>query len=341
MYASWKTAYERKWVLLATGAKQVDYGAYRNEILCGDCVEVMKQIPDEYVAGCITDPPYNYEFIGHNWNTEEIKRRTERIKDSSTLVKNIPYGSGLAGGVRNKRWYDRNYENIIDYQNWVFSWGQELYRITKPGSFVFVFNSTRTVAHVQVALEKNGFYARDIIVWRRNSGIPKGLNISKKLEKMGEECSESWNGWHSCLRNEWEAIVVLQKPLKNNYLTTFMEYGVGLLKAENGNGFQSNILENIKRDSLEDYNIHVTVKPIELIEKLIELSIPEIDSNIVIDPFLGSGTTAIAAQNKGVGYIGIDINPEYIEIAKKRLSESYMLIPPLFIKQQADFSHKG
>ena len=73
-----------------------------------------EKIPDQSIAGCITDPPYNYEFIGRNWNKEEIDRRKDRVKDSSsTLVKNIPYGSGLAGGVRNAAWYKKNRDNIL------------------------------------------------------------------------------------------------------------------------------------------------------------------------------------------------------------------------------------
>lgn len=79
----------------------------KNKILQGNCIEVMKSIPANSIAGCITDPPYNYEFIGKDWNPEEIERRTSRIQNSKTLVKNIPYGSGLAGGVRNKAWYKK------------------------------------------------------------------------------------------------------------------------------------------------------------------------------------------------------------------------------------------
>lgn len=295
---------------------------YKNKIICGDCIEIMKNIPDNSIAGCITDPPYNYEFIGHKWSNEEIKRRTERVKgSSSTLVKNIPYGSGLAGGVRNKRWYQKNRENVLDYQKWVERWGQELYRILKPGALVFVFSSTRTVAHIQVGLENNGFYARDIIVWRRHSGIPKGLNLSKKLASMGDENADFWDGWHSCLRNEWEAISVVQKPLENNYIETLSKYNVGLFQAKDENGFQANIIENIKRDTIEDFNIHVTVKPLELIKKLINLSIPKFESNILIDPFLGSGTTVLAAYELGINFLGIEINENYVEIANKRLHE--------------------
>lgn len=81
----------------------------RNKIYSGDCINIMKSFPAESIACCITDPPYNYEFIGHKWDDSEVKRRTKKVqgKESKTMVKNIPYGSGLAGGVRNKRWYEK------------------------------------------------------------------------------------------------------------------------------------------------------------------------------------------------------------------------------------------
>ena len=294
-----------------------------NTIILGDCIEVLKGIDPEYIACCITDPPYNYEFIGKNWDESEINRRINHVQGkSSTLVKNIPYGSGLAGGVRNKRWYEKNRKNIIDYQKWIELWGSELFRVMKPGAYVLVFNSTRTVAHVQVALENAGFYARDIIVWRRHSGIPKGINMKKKLEKMGEGDAANWEGWHSCLRNEWEAIAVLQKPLINNYFETVKKYHVGLFHAQSESGFQSNIIENIKRDVQDDYNTHPTVKTLELMERLIKLTTPKGYGNIILDPFAGSGTTLLAAKRLGIDYLGIEINKNYIEIAEKRLFES-------------------
>ena len=128
--------------------------ALKDQLYLGDCIEIMKSIPNNSIAGCITDPPYNYEFIGRNWDVEEIERRKRRVKNSSTLVKNIPYGSGLAGGVRNKAWYKKNRENIVEYQQWCEQWGKELYRITKPGALVLVFNSTRTIAQVLKCCKK-------------------------------------------------------------------------------------------------------------------------------------------------------------------------------------------
>lgn len=301
-----------------------EYKLNKNIIINQDCIEGLTHIAPNSIDACITDPPYNYEFIGHKWDADEIKRRTERIQNSSTLVKHIPYGSGLAGGVRNQRWYKRNADNIQEYQDWCFKWGKETFRVLKPGAYIMVFNSSRTVAHVQVALEKAGFYARDILVWKKNSGIPKGLNFTKKLEKEGVSGAERWEGWHSCLRNEWEAIALLQKPLENNYLETVKKYNIGLMKAQREDGsFLSNILDNIKRDAKEEFNIHCTVKPLDLIDRLIRMVVPSGDDKIVLDPFMGSGTTAVASIQNNTSFLGYEINNEYCEIAQKRVEKYY------------------
>ncbi len=291
-----------------------------NQIILGDCIKKLSKVKKNSIDCCITDPPYNYEFIGKDWNESEINRRVSRVKNSKTLVKNIPYGSGLAGGVRNKRWYEKFYKNTLDYQNWCTEWGKKLYEVCKPGCLVAIFNSTRSVAHIQIAMEKSGFYTRDIIVYRRSSGIPKGINIKKKLKSLGYKNFESWDGWNSCLLNEWEAILIVQKKLENNYHETLIRYGVGLFNTKNLSGkFQSNIIENIKRDKKEKFNVHTTIKPLNLTKKIISMLVPLSKKTIVLDPFAGSGTTLAAAKELGCSYLGIEIEKKYIEIIKKRL----------------------
>lgn len=288
----------------------------------GDCREVLKKIADNSIACVVTDPPYNYEFIGRDWNHKEIQRRISHIKESSTLVKNIPYGSGLAGGVRNKRWYQRNRENIKEYRKWCEEWCNELFRVCKAGAFVAVFSSTRTIAHVQVALEESGFYARDCLVYRRHSGIPKGLNVEKKFAKESLVNAEKWKGWHTCFRNEWEAVVLVQKPLINNYLETIQQNGIGALKTILPDGsFQSNILEGYAKKRDEKFDVHCTIKPLNLIEKILETLVPLESKNTVLDPFAGTGTTLVAAKNLGLSYIGIEIEENYFEIIEGRLEK--------------------
>lgn len=294
-----------------------------NQIVVGDCRSALKSIEDNSIAACITDPPYNYEFIGKEWNAEEARRRVERVQgNSSTLVKNIPYGSSLAGGVRNKRWYQRFQENLDDYTGWCEEWASEVFRVLKPGGTIACFNSTRTVAHVQIAFEKAGFFSRDILVYRRGSGIPKGFNYSARLRKDGNSDAEKWEGWHSCFRNEWEGIVVAQKPLTNNYMQTVEQFGVGLFYTEqNGGGFQSNIIDGIKKEKTPDWNVHFTVKPLELMKRLVTYFVPRDPDNIVLDPFAGSGTTLVAAKQLGLSYYGVELFPEYVEIARRRLND--------------------
>jgi site-specific DNA-methyltransferase (adenine-specific) len=294
-----------------------------NTIYKGNCVDILKEFEKDSIACCITDPPYNYEFIGHKWDDDEVKRRTERVKDSKTLVKNIPYGSGLSGGVRNKRWYEKNRQNDLNFMNWCQLWTDELFRVCKAGAPVAIFNSNRSIAHIQIALEKSGFYTRDLLVYRRNSGIPRGLNLEKKLEKIGVENSSDWNGWHSALRNEWEAIVLVQKPLINNYWETIQETNVGLFKTINNDGsFQSNILENLSHKEKDEKYEHCTVKPLVLMKKLVDMLVPPHKDNIILDPFAGSGTTLVAAQELGFDYIGIEIEENYIPIIEDRLIKS-------------------
>jgi len=300
---------------------------YPNLIHQGDCREVLSTLAADSIAACITDPPYNYEFIGRNWDDEEVRRRIGRIQDSKTLVKNIPYGSGLAGGVRNDRWYQRNRDNAVAYQKWCLEWGRELLRVCKPGAPVAVFSSTRSFAHVQVALEEAGFYARDCLVFRRHSGIPKGLNLAKKLAKQGNPNFEQWEGWHSCLRNEWEAIALVQKPLLDNYVHTIETTGVGLFKTINEDGsFQSNILEGYGGRDVDAGDEHCTPKPLALIKKLIQLLVPPSPDNIVLDPFAGTGTTLVAARDLGYPYLGIELEPRYVTMINARLNNGHLRV---------------
>lgn len=69
-----------------------------------------------------------------------------------------------------------------------------------------------------------------------------------------------------------------------------------------------------------DFNNHKTVKPVEICEHIIKLT-AFYENAVILDPFVGSGTTAVAAKKLGLNYIGIDANPEYVAISEKRLKE--------------------
>jgi site-specific DNA-methyltransferase (adenine-specific) len=113
----------------------------------------------------------------------------------------------------------------------------------------------------------------------------------------------------------------VQKPLEYNYIETIKKYDIGLFHTQaEGEGFQSNIIEGISRSKAEEFNVHCTVKPLELMEKLLRFFVPLHADHIVLDPFAGSGTTLVAAKKLGVSYLGIEIVEEYIDIIHKRLT---------------------
>lgn len=291
------------------------------KVIQGDCIPVMAAMAANSYAACISDPPYNYEFVGREWDREEIERRLRRVRTGSTMVKNIPYGSGLAGGLRNARWYERNRQNVLDYIDWCGKWSAELFRVCKAGAPVAIFSSSRTAAHVQVALEQSGFYARDVLVYRRSSGIPRGLNLRRKLEKAGHPDAKKWAGWHTCFRNEWEAIVLVQKPLLGNYWNTVQSTGVGVFRTINDDGsFQSNILEGYRTGRGERFG-HCTVKPLSLTKQLIKMLVPKGGDHVILDPFAGSGTTLVAARDMGYRAVGIEIEPQYVATIERRLQD--------------------
>ncbi len=92
----------------------------------------------------------------------------------------------------------------------------------------------------------------------------------------------------------------------------------GWFKKETGGASRFFYCAKASKKERGEGNNHPTVKPVKLMEYLITLITPP--NGIVLDPFLGSGTTAVAALNLGKQYIGIELNPEYIEIAKRRLN---------------------
>jgi len=75
-------------------------------------------------------------------------------------------------------------------------------------------------------------------------------------------------------------------------------------------------------------NIHPTIKPLELMRYLVKLVTPK--DGVVLDPFMGSGTTAIACKLEKFNYVGIELMPEYVEIANARLKAHNIITYDIF-----------
>ena len=136
---------------------------------------------------------------------------------------------------------------------------------------------------------------------------------------------EAMNG--NSLRPLFEPVLWFQKPYKigGTIADNVLEYGVGAwneeaLRKYNNQAEAAAVFSNLIKVETEsaDHGKHVAQKPLKLMELLI--SLVTLEGQTVLDPFMGSGTTCLAAQRLHRRYIGIDMNPQNVEIAKARLS---------------------
>lgn len=201
----------------------------------GDCLEVLRELPDESVHAVVTDPPYGLEFMGKDWDApwkgsaaSHADARVRRAAEMDDPVK----GKFIRAGVN-------AYEAGKPFQAWCERWATECLRVLKPGGHLLAFGGTRTYHRLACAIEDSGFEIRDSIAWLYASGFPKSLDVSKAIDK-GEghwrgkagAVSGRWHGWGTALKPAFEPIVVARKPLVGTVATNVLEHGTGALNID-------------------------------------------------------------------------------------------------------------
>jgi DNA modification methylase len=127
-------------------------------LLHGDCIEVMAGLEADSVDAVVTDPPYNLEFMGKDWDK------------FGAVIEHPADGEGPWGRTKRVR-YGRSTQG---FQAWCEQWGREALRVTKPGGYLLAFGGTRTHHRLVCALEDAGWIIRDELDWIYASGFPKG-----------------------------------------------------------------------------------------------------------------------------------------------------------------------
>lgn len=175
-------------------------------------------------------------------------------------------------------------------------------------------------------MEDAGFEIRDMLVWARE-GRAKAFSQAHFVKKMDipddekQRILDSLDGRKTPqLKGQHEPIVLAQKPKDGTFIQNWMEHGVGLVDTtESLDGkFPGTIMEVPKPHGEErQRSKHMTLKPVKLMEHLIRLFTKPGD--IVLDPFLGSGTTAEACVRTKRRYVGIEITNEFYDESMNRV----------------------
>lgn len=301
-----------------------------DKIICGDSIELIKSIDNEYVHAIISDIPYGicYEDwdILHNNSNSALGGTSNAQLEMGSLFKRR--GKPLNG------WSESDKKIPLEYQEWCSKWASEWLRVLKSGGSCFIFAGRRYAHRCIVALEDAGFTFKDMLAWEKNFAAAKAQRLSSIYERRNDDENEQkWKGWRVAnLRPIFEPILWFQKPYKiggtiadnviNNEVGAWNEEAI---KKYNLNYRNNNFYDNIIKveTSKSDFGSHVNQKPLKLMEFLISLVTKE--NAIILDPFCGSGTTCIAAKNINRHYIGIEIDSYNVEISNKRLLESMQL----------------
>jgi site-specific DNA-methyltransferase (adenine-specific) len=185
----------------------------------GDCLDVLKALPDESIDSVVTDPPYGLGFMGKAWDAEfidsTIEKRRQYVGDTEgTTSENGGYRSAAAEAGR----YDLSREGNLGFQEWCELWARECLRVLKPGGHMVAFGGSRTYHRLAVAVEDAGFEIRDSLMWLYGSGFPKSRNIG--------------NGWGTALKPAHEPIVVGRKPFKGPVAANVLTHGTGAINID-------------------------------------------------------------------------------------------------------------
>jgi site-specific DNA-methyltransferase (adenine-specific) len=292
-------------------------------IIVGDSAEGLRALPSDSVHLILSDIPYG---IGaEDWDVLHDNTNSAFLGSSPAQEK--------AGAIFRKRgkpingWSEADRAIPRQYYEWCSNWASEWLRVLMPGGTAFVFAGRRYSHRCVCALEDVGFSFKDMLGWVRDRAPHRAQRVSVVYDRRGDRAaSEEWQGWRvGNLRPSFEPILWFTKPYKigTTIADNALTYGIGPFNEEE-------FLHYVRRPdnmldcgfSAGESGLHPTQKPVQLMQALIALTTKP--GQVVLDPFAGSGSTAVAAQNLARHFIAYEINSEYVAICRKRLESNLL-----------------
>lgn len=196
--------------------------------------------------------------------------------------------SGKVVSVNKGEWDKK--ENYESTRSFTYTWLKECFRLLKPNGTIWVTGTRHNIFEVEQEMKKVGFNIINIIIWHKTD--PPPLIYKNKF------------------RFSYEFIIWARKGRRHYFNYDLM---FSLDKKEMEDVWHLAAVPN----SEKKFGYHPTQKPEQLLRRIILASSKKGD--LVLDPFLGSGTTACAAKQLERNYIGVEQDLKYFKIAKKRV----------------------
>lgn len=306
------------------------YTMNTHKIIQGDCTKGMATLPDGCVHTCVTSPPYwGLRDYGHDdqigaektpeayvENMVNVFREVRRIlRDDGTVWLNLgdsyARNSGTSPTVRHTDGREKNFDPSEALRPQASSWGG------KPKDLVGI------PWRVAFALQADGWWLRQDIIWHKPNPMPE--SVTDRCTKAHEYIFMLSKKAHYYYDHEGikeDAVGAPHSP-GNKTVTQPKEKGARDPALDPDRVWASDGKKN-KRSvwtvtTKPFKGAHFAVYPKKLILPCILAGCPE--GGTVFDPFTGSGTTAVVALENRRNFIGTELNPEYIKIAKARIKE--------------------
>ena len=278
----------------------------QNRIICADCLDILKQLPDKCVDLVLTDPPYGYlnvDFDKEYFDVKKVFSELVRVLKSDGLF--VFFGRG-----------DTFFEQNIVLKELGLPFKEEIVWNKKASSTPFLpirrvheliaIRGNGTLNKVRVGVDDSYDSREDIIlaIKRAISSIKNKPEEFVKLVKTGK--------LERNLPRSSKFNITVSKDSKE--ADRGLKQASGFLE-----GFTVKSIITESRDSVYK-GIHPTQKPVKLFERMIEICSKEND--LVLDCFSGSGTTAVACHNLKRRFICIEKDPEYHAASVKRLEQA-------------------
>lgn len=296
----------------------MDTNTATSRLLLGNSIKEIQTIDDSSVHLILSDIPYGISFS--DWDV--LHSNTNSALGGASPAQLSGNSGFKSRGKPINGWSDADRRIPREYQEWCSSWAEEWYRVLKPGASCIIFAGRRFAHRATVALEDAGFNLRDVLAWKKDRAALKAQAISKVYGRRGDtESAERFSDWRvGNLRPTFEPILWFVKPYKQGgtIADNMLQHGVGAYNLSAWQQYTADGSNNIESKSVKsDHGLHPAQKPLGLMKALIELT--TLEDQIVLDPFMGSGTVPVAAAELNRRYIGIEFVQEYFETAVARL----------------------
>jgi len=304
------------------------------KILQGNCLDKLKELPDQSINTCITSPPYwglrDYdedkqlgmedtpeEFVE---NLVQVFREVKRVlRDDGTVWLNLgdSYSSGGRTTTTNQSLR-----------------GDKDYGVTrpKPSKGIKPKDLIGIPWRVAFALQQDGWYLRQDIIWHKPNPMPE--SVKDRCTKAHEYIfllskSPKYYFDNEAIKEDAKTEPALRNKMGEGYQADYTK-GKRFSDGERVWGSKKRNKRSVWTVTTKPFKgAHFATFPMDLIEPCVLAGCPE--NGTVLDPFGGSGTTGIVASNHNRKAVLIELNAEYIEIAKQRIQDQGGLFTDLEI----------